>query len=56
MLQIIIASVIFVGIAFAAIAIKMFLVKGSTFEKQCSCGNKENGSCSSSCKDVKTEQ
>jgi flagellar basal body-associated protein FliL len=54
MLQIILASIIFVGIAVAAIAIKMFFVKDSSFEKQCSCGNNKQGSCSTTCDEIET--
>ncbi len=35
-LKILIITVIFIGIAFAAIAIKMFVKKGGEFKKQCS--------------------
>lgn len=50
MFQIFLASLIFIGIAIAAIAIKMFFFKGAEFKKQCSCGrNNEKDSCSSSC-------
>ena len=35
-LKILIITVIFTGIAFAAIAVKMFLKKGGEFKKQCS--------------------
>jgi hypothetical protein len=52
MLKVFIASIILVGIAIAAIAIKMFLVKGSSFKKECSCGRNETGnSCSTVCDD-----
>jgi len=52
MLKVFIASIIVVGIAVAAIAIKMFLVKGSSFKKECSCGRNETGdSCSTVCDD-----
>lgn len=50
MLKLLIASIIFIGIAIAAIAIKMFLIKGSSFKKECSCGkNQSQSSCSSVC-------
>ena len=52
MLKVFIASILVVGVAIAAIAIKMFLVKGSTFKKECSCGRNETGSsCSTYCDD-----
>ncbi len=52
MLKVFLASLIFVGIAVAAIAIKMFFVKGSSFKKQCSCGrNEEGGGCVEHCDD-----
>ena len=35
-LKILIITVIFIGIVFAAIAIKMFVKKGGEFKKQCS--------------------
>lgn len=50
MFKIFLASILLVGIAVAAIAIKMFLVKGSSFKKECSCGRNESGSgCSTHC-------
>ncbi len=50
MFHIFLASIILVGVAVAAIAIKMFVVKGSSFKKECSCGRNESKSgCSSHC-------
>jgi hypothetical protein len=50
MFQIFLASIILVGVAVAAIAIKMFVIKGSSFKKECSCGRTQNGNtCSSKC-------
>jgi hypothetical protein len=52
MLKVLLASVVLVGIAIAAIAIRMFIVKGSSFKKECSCGRSETGnSCSDVCDD-----
>jgi len=52
MWKVFLASVIIVGVAVAAIAIKMFLVKGGEFEKKCGCGKSEEGAgCSSHCED-----
>jgi len=55
MLKLFLASLIFISIAIAAIAIKMFLIKGSSFKKECSCGrNESESSCSSVCDTDKT--
>ena len=35
-LQVLIFSIILIGLGFAGIAIKMFFIKGYTFKKQCS--------------------
>jgi len=52
MLKVLLASIVLVGIAIAAIAIRMFIVKGSSFKKECSCGRNETGdSCASVCDD-----
>jgi hypothetical protein len=52
MLKIFLATLLVVGIAITAIAIKMFLVKGGKFEKKCSCGRNEEGSgCKTHCED-----
>jgi hypothetical protein len=52
MLKVFIASIVIVGIAIAAFAIKMFFIKGSSFKKECSCGRNEEGNgCSSTCED-----
>jgi hypothetical protein len=57
-LKLIIISVILIAIAFAAIAIKMFVLKGGSFQKSCGsvdpvtgkriaceCGGKADGEC-----------
>lgn len=52
MLKVFLASVIIIGVAIAAIAVKMFVLKGGKFEKKCSCGRNEEGSgCSTHCED-----
>ena len=42
-LTILIISAVFVGLAFAFIAIKMFLKKGGEFKKQCSVKDPDTG-------------
>jgi len=50
MFKVFIASLVIIGIAIAAIAIKMFFIKGSSFKKECSCGrNDPDSGCSTSC-------
>jgi len=48
-LKLVLLTVVILGIAFAAIAIKMFFIKGSEFKKQCSSmdahGNRIGCSC-----------
>jgi hypothetical protein len=61
MLKLILLSIVLIAIAFAGFAVKMFLIKGGEFKKQCSsvdpltgkrigctCGNEGESTCNNS--------